>query len=121
MEQDRLVRDQEPAVGLAAVITKHVLVFAELCHGCGGCTLLYPEGAITEVGQEIGIVERGHADNVEFVHRKINVGEAMSGPVIKEVKKHINGQPFVFLDAPPGTSSTVLPVKGVVSASISAR
>jgi MinD superfamily P-loop ATPase len=96
------------AYNALAVLAEHVLVFAELCHGCGGCTLLCPEDAITELGQEIGIVERGHVDNVEFVHGKLNVGEAMSGPIIKAVKNHINGQPFVLLDAPPGTSCPVV-------------
>jgi MinD superfamily P-loop ATPase len=91
-----------------AVLPKNVLVFDKLCHGCGGCNLLCPENAISEVGQEIGIVEWGHAGDVEFVHGKLNVGEAMPGPVIKAVKKHINGQPVVILDAPPGTSCPVV-------------
>jgi MinD superfamily P-loop ATPase len=96
------------AYNAIAVLKNKVLVFAELCHGCGGCTLLCPENAITEVGQEIGVVERGYAGDVEFVHGKLNVGEAMAVPIIKAVKKHINGQAFVFLDAPPGTSCPVV-------------
>lgn len=96
------------AYNAIAVLKDKVLVFAELCHGCGGCTLLCPEDAITEVGQEIGIVEYGHAGDVEFAHGKLKVGEAMAVPVIKAVKNHINGQPFVLLDAPPGTSCPVV-------------
>jgi MinD superfamily P-loop ATPase len=96
------------AYNALAVIAKHMLVFAELCHGCSGCTLLCPEGTITEVGQKIGIVEHGYADNVEFVHGKLNVGDAMSGPVIKAVKKSIDGHPLVIIDASPGTSCPVV-------------
>jgi MinD superfamily P-loop ATPase len=96
------------AYNAIAVLKNNVLVFGELCHGCGGCTLICPEDAIMEVGQEIGIVERGHAGDVEFAHGKLKVGEAMPGPVIKAVKKSINGQPLVLLDAPPGTSCPVV-------------
>ncbi len=31
-----------------AVLGKKVLVFPQLCHGCGSCTLICPEGAISE-------------------------------------------------------------------------
>ena len=31
-----------------AVVGKKVLVFQELCHSCGGCMVVCPEGAITE-------------------------------------------------------------------------
>jgi MinD superfamily P-loop ATPase len=96
------------AYNALAVLPNQVLVFAELCHGCGGCTLLCPEGAITEVGQEIGSIERGDAGKIEFVHGRLNVGEAMAGPVIKAVKQHSNGQSLVILDAPPGTSCPVV-------------
>lgn len=96
------------AYNALAVLPNQVLVFAELCHGCGGCTLLCPEGAITEVGQEIGTVERGQRGDIEFVHGRLNVGEAMAGPVIKAVKQHRDGQSLVILDAPPGTSCPVV-------------
>ncbi len=33
-----------------------VLVFPELCHGCGGCVLVCPQRAITEEQYEIGFV-----------------------------------------------------------------
>ena len=37
-----------------AVVGKQVLVFPELCHGCGSCTLNCPEEAIREVVHVMG-------------------------------------------------------------------
>ena len=91
-----------------AVLKDQVLVFPELCHGCGGCTLLCPQNAIKEVGQEIGVVEQGRAGAVDFVHGKLRVKEAMAGPVIKAVKQHINTHSIAILDAPPGTSCSMV-------------
>jgi len=96
------------AYNALAVIKEKVLVFHELCHGCGGCTLLCPEGAIREVGREIGVIEHGYAEYVEFVHGKLHVGEAMAGPVIKAVKEQHKTQSLVIIDAPPGTSCSVV-------------
>ena len=62
------------------VIKKNVLTFKELCHGCGGCYKVCPEGAIDEVPRTIGVVEKGEAGNVDFVHGRLEVGEAMSPP-----------------------------------------
>ncbi len=36
------------AYNALAVFTKSVLLFKELCHGCGGCALVYPEGTVSE-------------------------------------------------------------------------
>lgn len=91
-----------------AVLKDQVLVFPELCHGCGGCALLCPQNAIEEVGQEIGVVERGWAGAIDFIHGKLHVKEAMAGPVIKAVKQHIKTHSIVILDAPPGTSCSVV-------------
>jgi MinD superfamily P-loop ATPase len=91
-----------------AVFPRHVLVFPELCHGCGACSYLCPERAIAEVGNEIGVVEWGKSDGVEFVHGKLNVGEAMPTPVIRRVRAKANRDRTVIIDAPPGTSCPVL-------------
>lgn len=94
-------------------IKKRVLIFPELCHGCGGCTLVCPEGAISEVPREIGVIEMGRADGIQFVHGRLTIGEAMSPPLIRQVKKQVSGQGIALIDAPPGTSCPVIEaVKG---------
>jgi len=85
-----------------------VLIFLELCHSCGGCSLLCPEKAIEEVGREIGNIQIGRVGKIEFVGGKLNIGEAMSPPLIKAVKKNITNNKVVIIDAPPGTSCPVI-------------
>jgi len=90
-----------------------VLIFPHLCHGCGACSLLCPKGAIKEIDKEIGVIETGEKENMLFVHGRLNIGEAMSPPVIRQAKKYINLSKTVIIDAPPGTSCPVITaVKG---------
>ena len=90
-----------------------VLIFPHLCHGCGGCSLLCPRGAINEVSKEIGMIETGNCGDMQFAHGRLNIGEIMSPPLIKQVKRHINPERTVIIDAPPGTSCPVIAsVKG---------
>lgn len=93
-----------------AFVKDKVLVFGELCHGCGSCKLICPVGAISEDGREVGIVEAGFAEGFSFVHGKSRIGEAMSPPLIKAVKKYGDEQGFKLqiLDCPPGTSCPVI-------------
>jgi len=91
-----------------AVFKGKVLIFPELCHGCGACSYLCPEKAISEEGKEIGIVESGSADGVEFTHGKLTIGEAMAPPVIRKVKARANNDGIVIVDVPPGTSCPVV-------------
>jgi len=72
------------------VVNNTVLVFNELCHSCEGCMEVCPENAITEKGRELGIIQKGHHNGIEFIHGKLRVGEAMSPPLIK-VEKEIFG------------------------------
>ena len=85
-----------------------VLVFAELCHGCGGCSLVCPADAITEVLHETGKVQVGSAGPIGFVQGLLNVGAAMSPPVIKAVKAAAPAADIAIIDAPPGTSCPVI-------------
>ncbi len=91
----------------------NVLIFPHLCHGCGACSLLCPQEAIKEVNKEIGVVEIGEKQDIQFIHGRLNIGEAMSPPLIRQVKSYINPTRTVIIDAPPGTSCPVITaVKG---------
>ncbi len=94
-----------------AVVGRKVLVFPELCHGCGSCTLNCPEGAISEVLDVRGGLESGRAGPILFGQGILDVGQAMAVPVIRQLKhKHLpaaNGA-VVILDSPPGTACPVV-------------
>jgi MinD superfamily P-loop ATPase len=90
-----------------------ILLFSNLCHGCGACSLLCPEKAITETNREIGTVEIGQSGDIQFIHGRLKIGEAMAPPLIRKVKQYINSAQTVILDAPPGTSCPMVSaVKG---------
>lgn len=91
-----------------AVVKKKVLIFPQLCHGCGACSYLCPDHAISEEGREIGVVEWGQSDGVDFVHGKLSIGEAMAPPVIRSVKQHVDGNSVAIIDVSPGTSCPVV-------------
>jgi MinD superfamily P-loop ATPase len=91
-----------------AVLGNHVLTFPQLCHGCGACSYLCPEKAISEESRETGVVERGRSDGVGFVQGKLAVGEAMAPPVIRKVKEYAHNDGTVIIDVPPGTSCPVV-------------
>jgi MinD superfamily P-loop ATPase len=92
---------------------KNVLVFDELCHGCGACSYLCPGKAIFEVEREIGIVQEGSSNGIPFVNGVLNVGEPMASPLIRKTKEKIQKDKIVILDAPPGTACPVIEtVKG---------
>jgi len=76
------------AYNAIAVIKEKVLVFPELCHGCGACSYLCPEDAIAEEGREIGVVELGYSDGIDFVQGRLYVGETMAPPVVRKVKEY---------------------------------
>jgi MinD superfamily P-loop ATPase len=91
-----------------AVILENVLVFDELCHGCGACSYLCPEKAIFEVEREIGIVQEGNANGINFINGVLNIGEPMASPLIRKTKEKIQKEKTVILDAPPGTACPVI-------------
>jgi len=79
-----------------------------MCHGCGGCTLVCPEKAITEVPRSIGKIYRAKVSGMEFLSGLLNIGEPMATPIIKRLKSHIDDSRKVIMDSPPGTACPVI-------------
>ncbi|MGD6808278.1 MAG: ATP-binding protein [Candidatus Bathyarchaeia archaeon] len=83
---------------------KGVLVFPELCHGCGGCITVCPEKAISEESYKVGTLNFCQAGDIDLVYGELEVGKPMAGPVIKAVKKQAAKDRPVIVDSPPGAS-----------------
>ena len=94
-----------------AKVGKTIMVFPQLCHGCGSCTWNCPEGAIFEVPNPIGVLESGVTPGeIHFSRGQLTISEPMATPIIRQLKRH--EQPpdtaVVILDAPPGASCSVV-------------
>ncbi|MFH0735052.1 MAG: ATP-binding protein [bacterium] len=86
-----------------------IVLFDEMCHGCGACQYFCPSKIITGIVKEIGVVRFGITnDNILFVDGLLNIGEVAAAPLIKEVKKKIIAERINILDSPPGTSCSMV-------------
>lgn len=84
-------------------------VFVEVCHSCGGCSLVCPDQAVTEREKVIGRVETGHHGETRVVTGILNLGEASGVPVIQEALKEAERQNVpVLIDCPPGSACPVV-------------
>ncbi len=91
-----------------------VLVFRESCHGCGGCKVVCPAGAIEYKKRETGRIYSGTSfSDVAMKYGELNIGEMSGVRIIKQIKKSVVGEEVVLIDSPPGTScATVAAVEG---------
>ncbi len=81
-----------------------VIVFPELCHGCGLCSLACPARAVSEGRRLLGQVRTGSHGALRLYGGVLRVGEAMSTPLIKAVKQAAEAEPLQIWDCPPGTA-----------------
>jgi len=91
-----------------AIVGKKILTFPSLCHGCDGCFAVCPEGAIRESQRELGVVQTGTVNGFDFYDGVLRIGEAMSPPLISQVKENLHPDKLNIIDAPPGTSCPVI-------------
>ncbi len=96
-----------------AVIGNQVIFYPELCHGCGGCILVGPEGAVREKEVEVGQVMKGLTPpGIDFISGNLSPGSMRTTTVQNELEKLINKNGIVIIDSPPGNScSMVMSVK----------
>lgn len=90
-----------------SVMAGILLLFPEICHGCGGCLEVCPEGALTPGRRELGEICRGTADGRPFVMGRLRIGEAMSPPLMRQIRKEfpkLSEHGDILIDAPPGVS-----------------
>jgi MinD superfamily P-loop ATPase len=92
-----------------SMMGKFLMTFADMCHGCGGCLAICPEKALTPGKRELGKILRGNVDDAEFIMGRIRIGEAMTPPLMNQIKEEIfqrvKEYPVdVLIDAPPGVS-----------------
>jgi MinD superfamily P-loop ATPase len=92
-----------------SVMGKLVLIFPEMCHGCGGCIAVCPERALTPGQRELGEISWGQAGAAGFLMGRLRVGEAMSPPFMRLVKAQLDAMIAAsprdaLIDAPPGVS-----------------
>lgn len=100
-----------------AKVGKTIMVFPQLCHGCGSCTWNCPEGAIEEISNPIGVIEKGTTiSGIDFTHGKLILSEPMATPIIRQLKKLEKSSigTITVIDSPPGASCSVVEtVRGV--------
>jgi MinD superfamily P-loop ATPase len=86
-----------------------VLIFNELCHSCGVCSYVCPEGALTEKEAVIGTVQGAPSNEPFFFgHGLLNIGEALAPNVVRAVKEYIDPRAINIIDASPGTACPVV-------------
>jgi MinD superfamily P-loop ATPase len=100
-----------------AALPQTVLIFPELCHGCGGCSIICPEKAVGEGVRSVGEIFQAVCRGVQIVWGELAVGEARTTPLIKAVKdlamkecpeNDVRGDCDVIVDCPPGTSCSMV-------------
>jgi len=79
----------------------------DLCHACGGCSIVCPEGAVTEKRRRIGVIESGRRENVVFHRGVLDVGRHMATPIVNGLKAVARGDIATIVDSAPGTGSHV--------------
>lgn len=82
------------------------MVFSEVCHSCGGCSLVCPEGAVKEKEKPVGVLETGYHKDLWVVTGILNTGEASGVPLIRAALQKAQG--LTVIDCPPGSACSVM-------------
>lgn len=103
-----------------AFIKKAPIVFGDICHSCGGCSLLCPEKAITEKDKVIGKIEKGKSQGIDVYTGILNTGEVSGVPIIEKlleenrksnkdtIKEGNTEEKLSIIDCPPGSACIVM-------------
>ncbi len=91
-----------------ARLGEKIIVYPEVCSSCGGCKIICPENVIKVKKRQVGEITGGRSTfnsrSIDFWQGKLTVGEASAVPLIAQLKKKINKNKMVIIDAPPGAT-----------------
>ncbi len=95
------------------VFDKVILTFPDMCHGCGGCLAICPTQAVQAGRRQLGQIQWGQAEGIGFLSGTLRIGEAMSPPLMRQVKEQLwdllaATPQDVLIDAPAGVSCPAL-------------
>lgn len=92
-----------------AVVNDRMLVFPELCTGCGGCFRICPEGVLQPIPHVVGKVNHGSGKRgISLIYGELEVGEQRTEKVVREVKAALDPEKDVVIDAPPGNARAAM-------------
>ena len=92
-----------------AFLKNRPVLFPEICHSCGGCSLICPVKAISEEKKAIGSVQKGVSGSVSVSTGILNPGEASGIPLIKKLLSDgAEKAPLTVVDCPPGSACIVM-------------
>lgn len=95
--------------GALLVLENDIRFFQGLCHSCGGCSLVCPNGAIRDEMKPVGRVwESRPFPRLRLISGVLDVGEIHSTRVIQAAKQAAEPAELIIYDAPPGTACPVV-------------
>lgn len=90
-------------------IKEKPMVFPGICHSCGGCALVCPQGAVSEKPRPIGVIEAGTRGDTAVVTGVLEPGEVSGVPLIRTaLMRSAEIERPVVIDCPPGSGCVVL-------------
>lgn len=90
-------------------VGENLLVFEDICHSCGGCSLVCKEDALVEVDRPVGKIIRERDRDTNIYTGVMNIGESSGTPIINRLKDSIERLDATkVIDCPPGTACTVM-------------
>jgi len=85
-----------------------VKVLPSLCHSCGGCHLVCPVGAISEVDELIGWINHASTDKHIIYGGELKIGKESGVLLIEKLLEKVKDSQDSVIDCPPGNGCSVM-------------